>query len=257
MLGIGKPKNIWNWAACGKHPVAKDYFRINLATSLLSAFESWFEKGYQILDKQQKTAGTVYSWRFWGKGIAKGNLICGVGKDSGDSMDRRYPLLVMGDGFLDGWEKDWVLLHRAFEKTWNQMEYISSKRFDDLKGLETDVHAIKNPNHKWMELKTRNENLGKNHSLPHAIKISIDHEEIMEKASHLSQKMEVLIPLDHEARIDPFDAAGQWCALLKDHWSGVPNAIFMGGVPEKHFLAIFNRSLNANDFVRLWSVSSQ
>ena len=256
MLGIGKPKNIWNWAACGKHPVAKDYFRINLTTSLLSAFESWFEKGYQILDKQQKTARTIYSWRFWGKGIKKGNLICGVGKDSGDSIDRRYPLFIMGDGLLEGWEKDWDLLHHAFEKTWNQIEYISSRRFDDLKGLETEVHAIKNPSHKWMELKTHNENRVTTHSLPHAVTISIDHEEIMEKTSLLSEKMEVLIPLDHQAQVDPLDAASQWCSLLKDHWPGVPNAIFMGGVPEKHFLAIFNRSLNANDFVRLWSVSS-
>lgn len=257
MLGIGKPKNIWNWAACGKHPVARDYFRINLITSLLGAFESWFEKGYQVLGKQQKAARTVYSWRFWAKGIKKGNLICGVGKDSGDSIDRRYPLLIMGDGFLDGWEEGWDLLPSAFEKTWNHIEYISSKRFDDLKGLETEVYAIKNPNHKWMELKSHNENRGKTSSLSPAVTISIDHEEIREKAGLLSQKMEVLIPLDNQTRADPFDTAGQWCSLLKDHFSGVPNAIFMGGIPEKHFLAIFNRSLNANDFVRLWSVSSQ
>ncbi|MCJ7581703.1 MAG: type VI secretion system-associated protein TagF, partial [Candidatus Aminicenantes bacterium] len=107
MLGIGKSKNIWNWAVCGKHPVARDYFRISLSTSLLGAFESWFEKGYQVLSKQRKAARTVYSWRFWARGIKKGNLICGVGKDSGDSIDRRYPLLIMGDGFLDGWEEDW------------------------------------------------------------------------------------------------------------------------------------------------------
>ena len=257
MLGIGKPKNIWNWAACGKHPVARDYFRINLTTSLLSAFESWFEKGYQVLGKQQKAARTVYSWRFWAKGIKKGNMICGVGKDSSDSIDRQYPLFIMGDGFLDGWEEDWDLLNDAFEKTWNQIEYISSRRFDDLKGMETEVNAIKNPSHKWMELKSHNESRGKTHSLSNAVTISIDHEEIMEKANLLSQKMEVLIPLDHQTRANPFDTAGQWCSLLKDHCSDVPNAVFMGGVPEKHFLAIFNRSLNTNDFVRLWSVSSQ
>lgn len=257
MLGIEKPKSIWNWAACGKHPVAKDYFRINLATTLLGAFERWFEKGYQVLNRQQKTARTIYSWRFWGKGIKNGNLICGVGKDSGDSMDRRYPLLVMGDGFLDGWEKNWDLLHHTFEKTWNQIEYISSRRFDDLEELENEVYAIKNPSQKWIELKTHDENRVTTHSLSHGVTVSIDHEEIMEKATLLTQKLEVLIPLDHQAQVDPFDEAGQWCALLKDHWSGVPNAIFMGGVPEKNFLAIFNRSLTANDFVRLWSVSSK
>jgi hypothetical protein len=41
--------------------------------------------------------------------------------------------------------------------------------------------------------------------------------------------------------------------LLKVNSSDVPNAVFLGGVPEKRFLAVFNRSLNANDFVGLWS----
>ena len=136
------------------------------------------------------------------------------------------------------------------------MEYISSKRFDDLKGLETEIHTIKNPTHKWMELKTHNENQNKTHSLARDSAISIDHEDVMEKVNLLSQKLEVLIPLDEQAQADPFVTAGRWCTLLKDHWQGVPNAIFMGGVPEKHFLAIFNRSLNANDFVRFWTVSS-
>jgi type VI secretion system protein ImpM len=256
MLGIDKQKDFWCWAACGKHPVARDYFRINLTTSLLSAFESWFEKGYQVLNKDGKTARSIYSWRFWGKGIKKGNLICAVGKDSSDSMDRRYPLLIMGDGVLDGWENNWDLLHHVFEKTWYQMEYISSKRFDDLKRMETEIHAINDPTHKWMELKTHNENQDKTLSWVHDGAISIDHEDVMKKAKLLSQKLEVLIPLDEQVQTDPFETAGKWCTLLKNHLSGTPNAIFMGGVPERNFLVIYNRSLNANDFVRLWSVSS-
>ena len=256
MLGIGKPKNIWNWAACGKHPVARDYFRINLTTALLSAFESWFEKGYQVLNQDKRTARTIYSWRFWGKGIKKGNLICGVGKDSSDSIDRRYPLVIMGDGFLDGWEKDWHLLIHAFEKTWRQIEYISSRRFDELKGLESEIHAIKNPIQTWLELKTQKENQDGTNTLNERRSVTIGHEEIVEKANLLSQKSEVLIPLDDNARMDPFDAADHWCSSLKDRWSGVPSGIFMGGVPEKHFLALLNRPLNTKDFVKLWSVSS-
>ena len=256
MLGIGKPKNIWNWAVCCKHPVAKDYFRINLTTSLLSAFESWFEKGYQVLNKQQKTARTIYSWRFWGKGIKKGNLICGVGKDSSDSIGRRYPLLIIGDGFLEGWEKDWDLLHHAFEKTWNQIEYISSRRYDELKDLENEVCNIENPAHYWLELKSKNVNLSKHEPLLNGLTISINHGEIKKKVRHLSKKKEVHITLDDQTIKDPSDMAGLWCSLFKTHTVSTPNAVFVGGVPEKHFLSVFLRPLNTNDFVQLWSVPS-
>lgn len=257
MLGLkGKSKNTWNWAICGKHPVAMDYFRVSLTTPLLLAFESWIEKGYLMLSNQRKPARSFYSWRFWAKGLKKGSLVCGVGKDSSDSIGRPYPLLIMGDGTLDGWEDDWDLLPQAFEKIWDQIEYISSRRFDNLKDLENEVCAIKNPSHGWLELKSQNTNQGILQSPANALTISIDSGEIREKLDCLAKKMEVLVPLDSQAEEDPLRMAGQWSSLLKVHSSGVPNAVFLGGVPEKHFLAVFNRSLTANDFVSLWSANT-
>ncbi len=257
MLGLGRPKNTWKWAACGKHPVAKDYFRVNLNTPLLLAFESWVEKGYLTLSNQTTSARRVYSWRFWAKGIKKGSLICGVGKDSSDSIGRPYPLLIMGDGTLDGWETHWDALDHAFEKTWDQIEYISAKRFDDLKELEDEVCAIKNPGHAWVELKSQKRNLGDPPSVPDDLTRSMDTDEIRKNAGCLSNEMEVLIPLESQSGQDPFELASLWVSLLKAQCSDVPNAIFMGGVPDKPFLAVFNRPLKANDFVRLWSVSAQ
>ena len=253
MLGIGKPKNIWNWAACGKHPVARDYFRLNLNTSLLIAFENWIEKGFLALSNRQISIRYMYSWRFWAKGIKKGNLICGVAKDSSDTIGRPYPLVIMGDGTLDGWEEHWDLLPHAFETTWEQIEYISSRRFENLKGLEHEVYAIKPPKPDWMEWKSQNRNQGKRQSLPNALTISKDNDEIKVKAVCLDKKTECLVPLDIQAGGDPLDIANHWSSLLKLHSAEVPNAIFLGGVPEKRFLAVFNRSLNADDFVRLWS----
>jgi type VI secretion system ImpM family protein len=253
MLGLGKPKNRWNWAACGKHPVARDYFRLSLNTSLLAAFENWVEKGYQALSSRQLSTQCMYSWRFWAKGIKKGNLVCGVAKDSSDSIGRPYPLLIMGEGMLDGWEEHWDLLPHAFESTWDQIEYISSRRFENLKGLEYEVCAIKNPKSDWMEWSSISKNQEKGQSLTHALTISKDNDQIREKADCLAKKMECLVPLDIRTDKDPLDIAGHWNSLLKVDSSDVPNAIFLGGVPEKRFLAVFNRSLNANDFVRLWS----
>jgi len=253
MLGIGKPKNRWNWAACGKHPVARDYFRLSLNTSLLAAFERWVEKGYQVLSSKQLSTQCMYSWRFWAKGIKKGNLICGVAKDSSDSIGRPYPLIIMGDGMLDGWEDHWDLLPHAFETTWDQIEYISSRRFENLKGLEYEVCAIKNPKPDWLEWKSQSRNQGKLQSLTNALTISKDNDQVKEKADCLAKKMECLVPLDIQIDEDPLDIASHWNSLLKVNSSDVPNAVFLGGVPEKRFLAVFNRSLNASDFVGLWS----
>jgi len=253
MLGIGKPKNRWNWAACGKHPVARDYFRLSLNTSLLAAFERWVEKGYQVLSSKQLSTQCMYSWRFWAKGIKKGNLICGVAKDSSDSIGRPYPLIIMGDGMLDGWEDHWDLLPHAFETTWDQIEYISSRRFENLKGLEYEVCAIKNPKPDWLEWKSQSRNQGKLQSLTNALTISKDNDQVKEKADCLAKKMECLVPLDIQIDEDPLDIASRWNFLLKVNSSDVPNAVFLGGVPEKRFLAVFNRSLNASDFVGLWS----
>jgi type VI secretion system protein VasJ len=253
MLGLGKLKNTWDWAACGKHPVARDYLRIGLTTSLLVAFESWIEEGYQILKNRQTSDKSLYSWRFWAKGIKKGSLVCGVAKESSDSIGRPYPLLVMGDGILEGWEEDWDLLHDVFENTWDQIESIFSKHYDDLKNLENEVCTIENPCHYWLELKSKNRIPSKPESLVNALTISMSHDEIREKVRYLSNKMEVHIPLDNQTIGDPSNMADLWCSLLKSHSSGVPSAVFMGGIPEKNFLILFNRSLNTNDFVRLWS----
>ena len=255
MLGLGKPKNIWNWAACGKHPVARDYFRISSSTSLFVAFENWIEQGFEILSKQGISGHRVYSWRFWAKGIKMGNLIFGIARDNSDNIGRPYPLLIMGDGFLDGWEEHWDLFPHAFERAWDQMEYISSRRFDDFKELEKEVYAIKNPRQDWLEWKSKNANSNKPESLINPLTISITHGEIKKKVRHLSEKMEVHIPLDNQAIGDPSDMAALWCSLLKSHGSGTPSAVFMGGISEKNFLVVFNRSLNAKDFVQLWSGS--
>jgi len=254
MLGLEKFKNVWNWAACGKHPVVGDYFRLNLNTSLSIAFEHWIEKGYQIVSSRQLLT-QWYSWRFWAKGLKKGNLICGVAKDSSDSIGRPYPLLIMGDGFLDGWEDHWEILPHAFGRVWDQMEYISSRRFDDFKELEKEVCAIKNPRQDWLEWKSKNANSNKPESLSNPLTISITHGEIKKKVRYLSKKMEVHIPLDNQAIRDPSDMAAFWCSFLKSHSSGTPNAVFMGGISEKNFLVVFNRSLNAKDFIQLWSGS--
>ena len=256
MLGLGKIKNTWDWAICGKHPVARDYLRIGLTTSLLAAFESWFEKGYRRRLRNHGPVRSVNSWRFWAKGLRKGNLVCGLGKDSSDSLGRQYPLLIMGNGSLDGWEMEWDLLHNVFEKTWNQIETISSRHYDDLTDLENEIRSIENPDRYWLELESKNRNRNEPGSSVNILTIQMNSDVIRENVRHLLDKLEVHTPLDNQTTGNISDMAGLWCSLFKTHTVSAPNAVFIGGVPEKHFLSVFLRPLNTMDFVQLWSVSS-
>jgi type VI secretion system protein VasJ len=120
----------------GKHPVAMDYFQLGVSAPLVNAFGAWIENGYQKVVTPTRNRLALHSWRFWARGIQKGHIACGVARDSSDSTGRPYPLLIMGIGKLPGWEKNWDLLSFLFEEIWSQIEYLASRRFNDLKQLE-------------------------------------------------------------------------------------------------------------------------
>ena len=130
MLELVKSKRRWEWMACGKHPVAGDYFRTGANTSVFDAFSNWVETGFHQCNG--KIGQQVYSWRFWAKGYEKEALICGVVRDSSDRLGRPYPLLVMGSGPVKGLKQRWSLLPTFCDDAWRQMENISTKRFEDI-----------------------------------------------------------------------------------------------------------------------------
>ena len=141
-------------------------------------------------------------------------------------------------------------------KTWNQIETISSRNYDDLTDFENEIRSIENPDRYWLELKFENRNLNKPGSSLNTLTIQMNHDEIRENVRQLSDKLEVHIPLDNQTTGNISDMAGLWCSLFKTQTVSAPNAVFMGGVPEKHFLSVFLRPLNTMDFFQLWSVSS-
>lgn len=256
MLGLLKPKGAWSWTASGKHPVARDYFRVGSNPSLLKAFSDWVNNGYQLLDSTQTQTPQFNCWRFWAKSPTKGNLVCGLGRDSSDSLGRPYPFLIMGTGFLKGWEDHWDLLPFVFEKTWRQMEYMCAKRFTDFKQIEDELCFIKPPDANWAELTSLRESQQefepsyRNNELPRDF-ICMEN-----KVSCLAGRTEFFVLLDSGPSNDPFKLAGLWHYFLKIRIGEVPNAVFMGGVPEEACLAVFNRPLAPRDFVQLWTIFS-
>jgi type VI secretion system protein VasJ len=244
----------WQWAAYGKHPVAKDYFRLGQYRSLVKIFSNWVDSGYQLIAAKKK--GSLYSWRFWARGPKRDGLGCGVVRDSHDQLARPYPLLIMGAGQLAGWEDQWDLLPLACERTWAQMEYLYTKNLGSLKQLEEEIQKIPPPLSQWVDLREarRNSLEGPPSSNPHSP--SWERGKGEEQLSRLVSKTELFLPLDQGLFPDPSAGICYLHYLFRREEKNIPQAIFMGGTLEKTLLAVFRRSVAPADFVQLWSVSS-
>jgi type VI secretion system ImpM family protein len=254
MLEIIGLKNSWNWGAFGKHPVGRDYFRVGPNDPFLKAFSDWVENGYRRLNAVEGSSPAIYSWRFWAKGPKKGSVVCGVGRDSSDSLGRPYPFLIMGKGPLKDWEEHWDLLPLAFEKTWAKIEHLATGRFVDFKQMEDEVRSIKPPEPIWRDFEALRGSPG---GFESTLKgpFQYDLGEIEKKIEGLMEIPEILIPL----KKGQSDGQSDFVSLLhllvrKSQGGAVPNSIFMGGISDNTCLAVFMRPLASDDFIKLWSI---
>jgi hypothetical protein len=233
-----------------------DYFQLGHVAPLAQAFAAWIESGYQKLLASNHAGRKFHSWRFWARGIRKGHIACGVGRDSSDSAGRPYPLLIMGTGTLPNWEENWGLLTFLFEGIWSQIEYLASRHLADLKQLESEISRINMPFEDWPALATqglRGASPGHGHDQNgHTSTFGA----IGGAAEALLSRSEFLVSIDSHHDGDASSLVGFWNRALKSRTDIVPNAVFVGGIPEQTYLALFSRSLNSSDFERLWSLSS-
>lgn len=229
----------------GKHPVAMDYFQLGVRAPLVNAFGAWIENGYQKVVSPARNRVSFHSWRFWARGIQKGYIACGVARDSSDSTGRPYPLLIMGIGNLPGWEENWDLLSFLFEEIWNQIEYLASRRFADLKQLEFEISRIQVTAEDWAGCP---DHVPEEKGYPHRSS------DVQKAAEALIARNECYVFINSEQGSDTALVARYWNCAVKSRTDIVPNAVFMGGIPEKSYLAIFTRSLTSRDFAQLWSV---
>ena len=146
MLGRIRVERRWQWLAHGKHPSARDYFKIGADFPLGRAFSEWAGKGYEgIVTKNRSVSGQA-SWRFWTREARRDHVVCGILRDSSDAFGRPYPLLVMGSGPVAGWDTNWDLVPFACENAWVQMEYLSARPFIDLRTFEAEVQKFQGTN---------------------------------------------------------------------------------------------------------------
>ncbi len=243
MLGNVKSGMRWSWAAFGKHPSARDFINIGQGSPLFSGFADWTETGYKEFVSHKSVSQYPVAWRFWSKGAGKENLVCGLVKESSDSIGRRYPLLIAGTGHLSNWQDWWDLLAFACEKPWEQLEYLSTRTFTNMKTLQESIRNIMPPSPDWPLFTARR------NKLIESLHISAP------PANGLPNRAEGFINLDKSPLDDQFRLINYWHSTLKSDNKSVPNAIFLGGTFDRSFLAFFRRSLTRNDFVQLWALS--
>lgn len=256
MLGLIKSVPGWSWSAYGKHPAAKDYFSIGQESPIAKSFANWVEAGYTELTAKNKPGNNPVAWRFWARGAGKENIVCGVLRDSSDSIGRHYPLLIMGTGALKDWENRWDLLPLACDQPWGQIEYVSTRMVNDLQALGTEIRNIRQPYDQWAEFSSLSERLLESLSLSGKEHAPCDLDGLKSRAAGLSGKQEGFISLDHKSYEDQFALISCWHQLLKVNSKNAPNAVFIGGTFGQSFMAFFNRSLQTADFIHLWSLTS-
>lgn len=252
MLGRVDPGRSWRWAAQGKHPAARDYFKVGEEFPLGIGFSDWVGHGYQILAPKGEHRRDLYSWRFWARGGSQKEVVlCGLVRDSSDGLGRSYPLLIMGAGPLRDWENHWDLLPYACEGAWIQMESISTRAFRELRHLEDELHRMKPPQPQWEEFNAVNKEMAEIGRAPGRKEGFGDVKTLENKVITLVRESEVFLPVDEEPMIHI------WHSLLKVHLMEIPKAVFMGGNSAKTCLALFQRPLLAEDFRGLWSAFSE
>ena len=244
----------WQWVICGKHPGLKDYFHLGPNLPMVAALADWIEKGYRGVVGAKTSASSLLSWRFWAGGPDRDTLLCGILRDSSDSVGRPYPLLVVGSGALPDWGARWDLVPQACEQSWSQMESLSARIFRNLKQLEDELLRVREPQPLWTEfaeISIQIEAKGLSSSVAPGASCS---NHIEEQAAARAKNPEILVPLDESPALDPFAIIHRWHASLKKYHTDSPKAVFMGGNAGASRLAFFRRPLTTQDFVRLWSV---
>lgn len=254
MLGSVTSAGRWQWVAFGKHPVARDFFRLGPDVAMAGGFSEWVESGYRGLAAKPRSPADFHSFRFWAKGPGKDGLVLGVVRDSSDDIGRPYPFFTMGAGPLKAWEEHWDLLPLACEMSWGRIEYLSSGAVPDFRRMEIEVaQRLRPPVPDWEKLSERIRAMIPLCSGSAAGRSPEDLEEMERRASGLSSGAEIFLCLDSGRTADPGSTAALWNFLLRKCGAATPSAVFLGGRLATPYLAVYRRALAPGDFGRLWT----
>lgn len=230
--------------------MASDFFTLGAEDSTTKAICEWIDRGYQPLSTQEQRSADCRSWRFWLKSPNKDVLAFGILKNSCDQAGRPYPLLLMGNGTLNGWGKHLHLLPTALEKGWGQMEYLTVKRYENLKQFKADVSQLPVPSSDWRALAE---------ICPVATNCFSSQLQTVDGAQDsgfaaLVQNNEMLLQLPSTSSEELLQQIIHWHMQFTSRLKQLPNAVFIGGDVARTYLAVFSRSLVSADLEKLWKI---
>ena len=244
MLGSIIKRPGWNWSAAGKHPAARDYLRLGAPSPLMEALADWAAKGYDERLRSGAPPRSMYSWRFWLRGAKKGNLICGLIRDSSDQIGRPFPLMIAGEGGLKGWEKEWISLPDRLSRIWKKLEYIAAHRFDHAGDMEASLNELDPPaGSSPAETAARNDRPAGGL----ADQMAVCREQLFSSGFGM-------ITVDQISGMDTDTTITRCHLQLTGCCNEIPRGVFMGGTPEHIFMAVILHPLSNADFIRLWTV---
>lgn len=256
MLGSlrSAPAQAWLWAAVGKHPAARDYIRLGADSPMTNVFAEWVAGGYRTLEVAARNRlPPPCSFRFWARGAGPGALACGVLRDSADAVGRPFPLLIMGSGALAGWEEQWDALPLACETAWFQMESLANRGLRELAPLEEELTRIRPPQPAWgryaEEKRSALDGRGAAGAEPERTVAGA----IGAGAGEAGGDASGIVPLDEIPGGDFFPLIQAWHSGLRARAKEPPSALFVGGYPQRTWLAYFRRPLAVDDFPRIWA----
>lgn len=244
----------WQWVICGKHPGVKDYFHLGPNLPMVAALADWIEKGYRGIAGARPATASLLSWRFWAGGPERHTLLCGILRDSSDSVGRPYPLLVAGCGYLSEWQARWDLVPQACEQCWSQMESLSARIFRNLQQLEGELLRVREPEPRWTEFAPIPAPSGATGVASGKAPGALFSDLIENQAVARASDSDIVVALDETPSLDPFAVIHQWHTCLKKHHAEPPKAVFMGGNASASRLAFYRRPLTTQDFARLWAI---
>jgi len=231
----------WLWSVHGKHPVTRDFFTIGDNSPLSRAFFDWVDRGAQLLLSQKGKDQAIHSFRFWFKAPIADLLLCGLLRSSCDRLARPYPLMILGAGFLPGWEKNWELLPAACEKTWENLEYIVTKKHASLALLQAELKLLKPPENNWGRLLA---------SVGHDGETNISGDE------YVRCREMTIVKLKNYSGADFFQHIMVHHKLLKNKEKNPPKAVFIGGQLDHTSMFVLESALKVENYLQLWSCPS-
>ncbi len=218
---------------------------------MFEAFSAWIRMGAECLSgRSRELFARPCSWRFWARTPEKEELACGVVCNSSDSAGRPFPLLVMGIGRLAAWEDNWDLLPYACKDVWGQMEELAVKPCSTLDQVRDGVELLRSPEADWHGL------LGVRQGMMSGIE-GQGQAASMSVTDSVTDTVQLFIPLVAKDIRELFPMICLLHLQLKQKIHAVPNSLFIGGPLDHSSIALFNRPLSSDDFMRMWLSGSE